>query len=99
MAPPRPPCLARSMSANTRRRPHGADIPADLAGERMFVTSRVTDLTGEPLANVPVDVWHADDDGYYDSQKPDYETEGPSSRARFVTDADGRIFFRTILPC
>ena len=24
---------------------------------------------------------------------------GPSSRARFVTDADGRFFFRTILPC
>jgi protocatechuate 3,4-dioxygenase beta subunit len=25
--------------------------------------------------------------------------EGPSLRARFVTDADGRFFFRTILPC
>ena len=25
--------------------------------------------------------------------------EGPSSRARFMTDADGRFFFRTILPC
>jgi protocatechuate 3,4-dioxygenase beta subunit len=48
---------------------------------------------------VPVDVWHADDDGFYDSQKPAYATEGPSSRARFITDADGRFFFRTILPC
>src|SRR6476660_4120983 len=79
--------------------PHGADISADLPGERMFVMSRVTDLNGEPLANVPVDVWHADDDGFYDSQKPSYETQGPSSRARFITDADGRFFFRTILPC
>ena len=79
--------------------PHGADISANLAGERMFVQSRVTDLDGKPLAGVPVDIWHADDDGYYDSQKPDYETAGPSSRARFVTDADGRFFFRTILPC
>src|SRR5258706_320013 len=70
-----------------------------LMGERMFVQSRVPDLKGKPLAGVPVDVWHADDDGYYDSQKPDYETAGPSSRARFVTDADGRFFFRTILPC
>ena len=26
-------------------------------------------------------------------------TQGPSSRARFITDADGRFFFRTILPC
>jgi protocatechuate 3,4-dioxygenase beta subunit len=79
--------------------PHGADISADLPGERMFVQSRVTDLKGKPLANVPVDIWHADDEGYYDSQKPDYETAGPSSRARFITDEDGKFFFRTILPC
>jgi hydroxyquinol 1,2-dioxygenase len=80
--------------------PHGSDIsPQNLTGEKMFVQSRVTDLNGKPLAGVPVDVWHADDDGFYDSQKPSYATQGPSSRARFVTDADGRIFFRTILPC
>jgi hydroxyquinol 1,2-dioxygenase len=79
--------------------PHGADISPDQTGERMFVQGRVTDLSGKPLANVPVDVWHADDDGWYDSQKPHYETEGPSSRGRFVTDAEGRFFFRTILPC
>src|SRR5882724_10135115 len=79
--------------------PHGTDISANLEGERMFVQSRVTDLKGKPLAGVPVDIWHADDDGFYDSQKPSYATQGPSSRARFVTDADGRFFFRTILPC
>jgi protocatechuate 3,4-dioxygenase beta subunit len=79
--------------------PHGTDISPDLSGERMFVQGRVTDLAGKPLANVPVDVWHADDDGWYDSQKPDYEAQGPSSRGRFVTGADGRFFFRTILPC
>ena len=79
--------------------PHGSDISPNLSGERMFVQGRVTDLAGKPLANVPVDVWHADDDGYYDSQRPDYETQGPSSRARFITDAEGRFFFRTILPC
>lgn len=79
--------------------PHGTDISPTLDGERMFVESRVTDLNGKPLAGVPVDVWHADDDGFYDSQKPSYETVGPSSRARFITDADGRFFFRSILPC
>jgi hydroxyquinol 1,2-dioxygenase len=79
--------------------PHGADISASLTGERMFVQSRVTDLAGQPLANVQVDIWHADDDGFYDSQKPSYAVQGPSSRARFLTDADGRSFFRTILPC
>jgi len=79
--------------------PHGSDISPRLDGEPMFVQSRVTDLAGKPLANVPVDVWHADNEGFYDSQKSDYEAHGPSSRARFITDADGRFFFRTILPC
>lgn len=79
--------------------PHGTDISAKLQGDRMFVQSRVTDLNGKPLPGVPVDVWHADDDGFYDSQKPTYATQGPSSRARFITDADGRFFFRSILPC
>src|SRR3954449_531348 len=53
--------------------PDGTDISANLDGERMFVQSRVTDLDGKPLAGVPVDVWHADNDGYYDSQRPTYE--------------------------
>jgi len=79
--------------------PHGADIAPNLTGERMFVQARVTDLKGKPLAGATADVWHADDDGYYDTQRPAYETEGPSMRARFVADADGRFFFRTILPC
>ena len=79
---------------------HGTDIsPHNLTGEKMFVQSRVTDLDGKPLANVPVDVWHADDDGLYDSQKPNYDEVGASARARFITDSDGRFFFRTILPC
>jgi hydroxyquinol 1,2-dioxygenase len=82
-----------------KQMPHGTDIsPQNVTGEKMFVQSRVTDLKGKPLAGVPVDVWHADDDGFYDSQKPTYATQGPSSRARFVTDSDGRFFFRTILP-
>ncbi|MHB0770634.1 intradiol ring-cleavage dioxygenase [Bradyrhizobium sp. 5.13L] len=79
---------------------HGTDIsPHNLTGEKMFVQSRVTDLNGKPLAGVPVDVWHADDDGFYDSQKPNYDQVGASARARFITDDDGRFFFRTILPC
>jgi hydroxyquinol 1,2-dioxygenase len=79
--------------------PHGSDISQSIAGEPMFVQSRVTDLAGQPLAGAEIDVWHADEDGLYDSQKPSYERQGPSLRARFMTDADGRFSFRTILPC
>jgi hydroxyquinol 1,2-dioxygenase len=79
--------------------PHGSDISQGISGAPMFVRSRVTDLAGRPLAGAEIDIWHADDDGFYDSQKPSYETQGPSLRARFVADADGRFAFRTILPC
>src|SRR6201996_2262519 len=82
-----------------RLTPHGADISQGIAGEPMFVRSRVTDLSGQPLAGAEIDVWHADDDGFYDSQKQSYETQGPSLRARFKPDADGRFSFRPILPC
>ena len=78
--------------------PNGADISGGAAGKPMFVNARVTALEGTPLADVPVDVWHADDEGFYDSQKPSYETDGASMRGRFVTGADGRFSFRTILP-
>ncbi|WP_315782681.1 MULTISPECIES: intradiol ring-cleavage dioxygenase [unclassified Bradyrhizobium] len=79
--------------------PHGTDISSDLKGEKMFVQARVTDLSGAPLPGAAVDVWHADDEGFYDSQRASYASDGPSSRARFIADADGRFFFRTILPC
>lgn len=78
---------------------HGADIARGVKGEPMFVHSRVVNVAGKPLAGAEIDVWHADDDGFYDTQKPDYEQRGSSLRARFVADADGRFSFRTILPC
>jgi hydroxyquinol 1,2-dioxygenase len=77
--------------------PHGSDISAGILGKPMFVDARVTSRNG-PLANVPVDVWQADDEGFYDSQKSSYETQGASLRARFITGSDGRFSFRTILP-
>lgn len=79
--------------------PHGSDISKGAFGEPMFVRARVTNASGQPLQDVTVDVWHADNDGFYDSQKPSYETQGPALRARFVPGKDGWFFFRTILPC
>jgi hydroxyquinol 1,2-dioxygenase len=78
--------------------PHGTDISGGNHGEAMFVESRITDVDGKPIAGAKIDVWHADRDGFYDSQKPTYAAEGPSMRARFISDDDGRFSFRTILP-
>ena len=78
--------------------PNGSDISAGLHGEPMFVESRVMSIDGKPIAGCKIDVWHADEDGFYDSQKPSYAIEGPSLRARFISDSDGRFSFKTILP-
>lgn len=79
--------------------PAGADISRGFDGEPMFMHGRVMDTAGKPLPGCTVDVWHADETGFYDSQKSSYASDGPSLRARFITDDKGRFSFRTILPC
>ena len=75
------------------------DLAVGIAGDRLFVDVAVRSPAGAPIAGATVDVWHADGDGLYDSQRPGYRTDQPRLRARFVTDAEGRTRFRTIVPC
>jgi protocatechuate 3,4-dioxygenase beta subunit len=78
--------------------PHGTDLGGDAPGERVLVEASVTDAGGRPIAGAAVDVWHADTDGLYDSQKPGYTLDSPHLRARFLTAADGSFSFRTVVP-
>jgi hydroxyquinol 1,2-dioxygenase len=78
--------------------PHGTDLAGSAPGERVLVEASVTDAAGRPIAGADVDVWHADTDGMYDSQKPGYRPDEPHLRARFVTGPDGRFSFRTVMP-
>ena len=49
---------------------NGANICLDQKGEPMVVRGRVTDVaTGEPLGGVTLDVWQANDEGFYDVQQ------------------------------
>lgn len=82
--------------ANAPELPHGADIARGEAGERLYVEGSVLSADGNPLANALVDVWQADDDGYYDVQRPDLDEA--TLRARFRTDAMGRFSFWSIMP-
>lgn len=77
--------------------PLGADIQGGMKGDPLYAEGRVTTTDGKPLANAIVDVWHSDDDGYYDVQHID-DIGGLSGRARFRTDADGRYRFWSIKP-
>ena len=62
-----------------------------------MVTGRVASLDGAPLAGAQVDVWQADDHGFYDVQQPDAQPPG-NGRGLFTCDADGRFWFRTVTP-
>jgi protocatechuate 3,4-dioxygenase beta subunit len=75
----------------------GADIALDGKGEPCLVTGRVTGPDGEPLAGALVDVWQANDDGFYDVQQPGVQPER-NLRGLFTADADGRFWFRSIVP-
>jgi catechol 1,2-dioxygenase len=75
----------------------GADIALDGKGEPCLVTGRVTGPDGAGVAGAQVDVWQANDDGFYDVQQPGVQPER-NLRGLFTADAEGRFWFRTIVP-
>ncbi len=76
--------------------PLGAEVAQAMTGERLHVSGQVRSAGGSPLAGALVDIWHSDEDGFYDVQRP--AEENASLRARFRTDAQGRFHFWTLLP-
>jgi len=74
----------------------GADIANGAPGEPLFVDCTIHGRDGEAVAGAIVDVWQADEDGFYDVQYANRDTH----RARGVlrSDADGRLRFRSVLP-
>ncbi|MGE4425813.1 MAG: dioxygenase [Solirubrobacteraceae bacterium] len=66
-------------------------------GEPCVVTGEVRSLTGQPLGGALLDVWQADETGFYDVQLPGEVPIG-ELRGLFTADADGRFWFRTIVP-
>jgi protocatechuate 3,4-dioxygenase beta subunit len=75
----------------------GDDIALDGKGEPCLVTGRVTGPDGEPLAGALIDVWQANEDGFYDVQQPGIQPPG-NLRGMFTADADGRFWFRSVVP-
>ena len=65
-------------------------------GRPTLVSGTVTGAGGQPLDQAAVDVWQADDKGFYDIQDP---SQPPFNlRGVFVTGPDGRYEFRTARP-
>jgi catechol 1,2-dioxygenase len=83
--------------ANAPVLPNGSNICLEEKGEPMVVRGRVTDPDGTPLAGARLDVWQANDEGFYDVQQkgvqPDYNLRG-----LFQTEEDGSYWFRAVKP-
>jgi protocatechuate 3,4-dioxygenase beta subunit len=75
----------------------GANIDLDGQGEPCLVTGQVTGPDGQPLAGALVDVWQANAEGFYDVQQPGIQP-ARNLRGLFTADAQGRFWFRSIVP-
>jgi hydroxyquinol 1,2-dioxygenase len=73
----------------------GGDIAGGAAGEPCWVEGTVTDTAGNPLPGARIEVWEADEDGFYDVQYNDGRT---AARAHLFTDENGRYAFWALTP-
>jgi hydroxyquinol 1,2-dioxygenase len=73
----------------------GADISAGAAGQPCYVSGTVHGGAGEPVPGARLDIWEADEDGFYDVQRPG---GGLSNRAHLFADADGGYRFWSVRP-
>lgn len=74
----------------------GADISKRLKGTPLFVSGRILDIDGDPTPNAVLEVWQADDSGFYDVQKEGLKEH--QGRAVLHADSEGNYYFRTIVP-
>jgi len=72
----------------------GTIVRSATPGPVLFVNGRVVDKEGRPIAEAEVDVWHASPVGLYENQDPDQASM--NLRGKFVTDAEGGFWFRTV---
>jgi catechol 1,2-dioxygenase len=75
----------------------GDTIALDGRGTPCLVEGRVTGADGRPVPGARLDVWQANADGFYDVQQPGVQPE-LNLRGLFTADADGRYWFRSIVP-
>ena len=77
--------------------PLGSDICLDQKGAPMTVRGRILGTDGASIAGAKVDVWQANDEGFYDVQQkgiqPDFNLRGV-----FRTNAAGEYWFKGVKP-
>ena len=76
---------------------NGANICLDGKGEPLVVHGKVRGVEGAPIEGARLDVWQANDEGFYDVQQkgtqPDFNLRG-----MFHSQEDGSYWFRAVKP-
>ncbi|OUV11309.1 MAG: 6-chlorohydroxyquinol-1,2-dioxygenase [Alphaproteobacteria bacterium TMED87] len=75
----------------------GDNINLEGKGEDSYIYGRVSDINGNPIIGAKVDVWQANDAGFYDVQQPDIQPD-MNLRGLFQTDLAGKYWFRSVKP-
>jgi hydroxyquinol 1,2-dioxygenase len=79
------------------RRALGDTIDLVGTGPQCVLEGRVLSADGTPLPGAELDVWQANDQGFYDVQQPGLQPAG-NGRGLFTADSDGAYWFRTVVP-
>jgi protocatechuate 3,4-dioxygenase beta subunit len=82
---------------NAPRYENGASICIDGKGEPLWVSGCVRDVNGRPIAGATLDVWQANEDGFYDVQQKGIQPDN-NLRGIFTSDACGCYAFRSVYP-
>ena len=80
---------------NSPRVDLGGDIAGRAGGEPCWVEGTVRDTAGKPVPGTRIEVWEADEDGFYDVQYDDGRT---AARAHLFSGEDGGFRFWAITP-
>lgn len=73
----------------------GGDISFGAPGEPCWVEGTVTDTDGKPVPGARIEVWEADEDGFYDVQYADDRT---TARGHLLSDDEGHYAFWGLTP-
>ena len=84
--------LRRGLAA---RSSSAATSPAGRAGEPCWVEGTVTDTDGTPVPGARIEVWEADEDGFYDVQ---YADDRAAGRGHLFADERRRYRFWAVTP-
>lgn len=74
----------------------GSLVRSPTPGPELFVSCTIVDHQRRPVAGVEVDVWQSSPVGLYENQ--DDTQADMNLRGKFMTDAEGKISFRSVKP-